>query len=64
MYGDAEIKDCDRAGLLNNNKKSEQLELLSRGVWLNRLLAVEQLNGAKLLVCYAKHADMAILRKK
>ena len=50
--------------LLNNNKKSEQLELLPRGVWLNRLLAVKQLDGAKLLVGYAKHADMAILRKK
>lgn len=50
--------------LLNNNKKSEQLELLPWSVWLNWLLAVKQLDGTKLLVRYAKHADIAILRKK
>ena len=56
--------DGNEVLLLNNNKKSEQLKLLPRGVWLNRLLAVKQLDGAKLLVGYAKHTDMAILRKK
>ena len=49
--------------MLNNHKKrlSEKLELLPRGVRLYGLLAVEQLDGAELLVGDAEHADVAVL---